>query len=155
MVAASICSETPGRLRLRLERAGRNEEALFAIAKTLRSAPGVESVTASPVTGALLIVHHGDSRQVLDYARQHQLLSPIKAPPTQLRPSAQATNDARDMLAKMGALTLFGLALYQAQRGKFLPAGLPMVFQGLSFLRGMKPPLQESSLDVPELGQSD
>jgi hypothetical protein len=155
---AKICSVTPGRLRLRVQDARADVAGFTRLAAAVHGLPAVVRLEANPHTGALLVWHEGSKDAFVDEARTHGVLDVVEAPPpspgsSELVPVRARRRPRRDgslerLLSRAGALTLFGLAAYQARRGKLLPAGLPMIFQGWSFLTTHHPYGHDDSEDA-------
>lgn len=148
--SAHIAHRMPGRLRLRVaERRG--DEAWFrgAVAQ-LRECPTVSDVSASPVTGSLLVRHDGPDIDVIQsYARALELFEVAQDPappaahtaaPDSLirgrlvdadrwvrRESANGTD-----LRSLALVGLLGASVWQALRGQVLPAAGTLLWYALT-----------------------
>ncbi len=80
---ATVVHHIPGRLRVRLPRAGRHPRQLRELRDFIQGLEGVHSVEINPVTGSILVHYHPESHEqiqsLLDTARQAQELT--EAPP--------------------------------------------------------------------------
>jgi hypothetical protein len=75
---AEIIHALPGRARLRVGARRRDSEWLAAAAAALRNAPGVEDVTASALTGSLLVRHRGELEEVVKWAETQELFRVVQ-----------------------------------------------------------------------------
>jgi hypothetical protein len=145
---AKVAHAQPGRVRIRfLDKT--NDEAFFlTLGRTLRQWPESVRVVTNALTGSVLLAYRGDLPTLLDYAEERGLFRVLAGDhsrgvvdveahpriPSSRDHIEQAEEQSREVDALVG-VTLLGLAVFQARRGKFLPAGLTLVFNAIDFLR--------------------
>jgi hypothetical protein len=150
---AEVVHRTPhrARLRVRLEEDGKTQ--FDRIAHELTQLQAVRVVRASPRTGSLLIEHEGDLEPILAQAKQwleFEALEP-HAPMRRLRRVVERIEEApaheNVHLSSLAFFALLGASVYQAARGHFLPAGLPLVgfaLRVMDWAADREPPLPRS-----------
>ncbi|HEY8161244.1 MAG TPA: hypothetical protein VIF34_03110 [Methylocystis sp.] len=120
---AEIAHAMPGRARLRFPDQ-QGDAAFFAsVASGLSALPGVYKVTATPLTGSVLIQHGGPLERISGAAREAGLFEIGKAPAA---PEAGAPVELDPKL--LVSLGLAGLALWQLSREKFFPPALTLLW---------------------------
>jgi hypothetical protein len=148
--AGVLVHHVAGRTRFRIPEK-RVDSGYFAnVARQLAQCPGVLSVTASQVTGSVLVLHEAAEPDVLvAYARTFDLFDvPDSTPdaPGATRPPAEIlghglaqldqwirTQTGRRTDLRSVALTaLVGAALWQTLRGQLLPAGATLIWYALA-----------------------
>jgi hypothetical protein len=130
-----VVHRMPHRVRLRLHVADDGQAAFERIARELAQLPSVRAVRATARTGSLLIEHDGEFEPLLDVARAWVDFAPPQphAPMRRLqraleRAALRPTHDEQNAhLSSVTFLALLGASVYQAARGEFLPAGLPLL----------------------------
>lgn len=166
---ADIAHLMPGRVRLRVtERRG--DEAWFRTAVAqLGECPTVSHVTASTVTGSLLVLHDGEDIDVIEsYAKAVGLFDVIKASaPIEGRPAApdvlirsglehadrwvrRESGEGTDFRS-LALVGLLGTAMWQALRGQILPAGGTLIWYALT-LSGAR---SDGARDVERAGRGE
>ena len=137
--AAFLSSAASGRARIKVPSRLRDPSYFSDAAKALGQHPATRRVEANPTTGSLLLYYGGSLHDVLKYGEERQLFklcpSPRAVLTTHGEPGPFAEGQPTVEMAALGGMTLLGLAAYQISKGKFLPAGLTMVFQALDLLR--------------------
>ena len=149
---ATLEHEASGRARLRIVTKARDVPFFRRLEDGLRAVTGVRRVEASPLTGSVLVLHVGALDVVLAQAEKAglfvvrrgtggEVVLSHEPPHLPAHDGAVAEHAAVDDLVvgdwgTVAGVTLLGLAAFQVYRGKFLPAGLTMVFQGMDFLGG-------------------
>lgn len=143
---AVVAHESVGRARLRLEVGARDSQQVKHIVDALAVHPNVVQVKASPGSGSLLVHFHGKLEELATFAADRSLFS-LRRPlvESQLRSGAERPTrhsisnvTSQRGLTRLAGTTLIGLAAMQALRGKVLPAGLTLLFQGLGVLNEAK-----------------
>jgi hypothetical protein len=138
-----VVSASHGRMRICVSEKKRDKSYFESLIHSLKSWPTVRRITANPVTGSLLIYSTLDKDELVSLLEKNGWLSitypnakratPPRGPQSRRRthhPSAGAPE-----ISALVGMTLLGLAAWQGSRGKFLPAGLTLVFQASEFLR--------------------
>lgn len=144
--AAYVTHAQPGRMRLKISRTGRDASFFARIGQILRSHPDVIRVVTNVLTGSVLFEHCGDLGTILAFAKEMGLFDvgeKLDVPPHEKEPVEPPARDHLRLgrgreLGDAGVLvgvTLLGFAAVQARRGKFLPAGLTLVFNAIDFLQ--------------------
>lgn len=143
---AELVHQIEGRMRLRIA-ARQGDEAFFAeLAQKLASHAAVSEVRYSARTGGVLVLHGGAAAEVLDHLRASGVVTVAASPPSApMTHIASALERAEQRLARAThtTATMEGLAfvgfvaggLYQAYRGKLLPAGLTLFEYAWDVLR--------------------
>ncbi len=139
------------RLRVRLEEDGKPQ--FERIARELTQLPAVRVVRASPRTGSLLIEHDGDLEPILAQAKQWLDLE-TRGPHAPMRRLRRALERFEELpprenahLSTLAFFALLGASVYQAARGDFLPAGLPLIgfaLRVMDWAADREPPLPDS-----------
>jgi hypothetical protein len=94
-VSVAVIHAIPGRMRLRISSLKGNDDLARPLRERLSSIPGVAHVEVNPVTGSVLVVHHGQEPNAPELVHSlAQGLSPIVGMDTQ-RLQAYLTHDAR------------------------------------------------------------
>ena len=150
-----LAHSSPGRARLRIG-ARRKDAAFFAeLVRGLAQAPGVEHVSANPLTGSVLLLHGGELETIFAYAEQHQLFA---------RPQASVAHDdvleavahslgvlddrlleqseGRWGLSRLGFYALVAAASYQVYRGQIFPAAETLLQHALKMVPHLRKPAQ-------------
>lgn len=129
---AVVHHATPGRTRLRIEgdRPGRAE--LTALVEHLVKVPGVTAVTASGLTGKLLLRHAAPFAQIAEKCRASGILA--------IDDEAERQAAARMGITPAGSHALLtmafvALALVQATRGQLLPSALALLIHASEMAR--------------------
>ena len=147
--AAVIAHHSPGRTRFRLPEHRYDNQFLEHAASALRDCEGVESVSVSPATGSLLVLHVMDLDALLRYADEHGLFQAVPSAAIEAREAvlhsvAQRLASVDDRLlersqGKYGVrgLAFYGLVgsmVYQLYRGNVLPAAETLLHHALGVL---------------------
>jgi hypothetical protein len=113
----------------------------------------VRVVRATPRTGSLLIEHEGEFEPILAQAEQWLDIEAAK-PNTAMRRIRRALVRIDQMpvhesarFSSLAFFALLGASVYQAARGDFLPAGLPLLgyaMRVMDWAADREPPLPES-----------
>lgn len=136
-----VVSQANGRLRIKVPGRLGDRTYFDQTSSALLNARGVKRVEASALTGSLLIFHDLTTEEILDFGVRHALFvreptqTPLLKPATGQRRERAHLRSIGGDLSGLAGITLLGLAAAQASRGKFLPAGLTLVFQASEFLR--------------------
>jgi hypothetical protein len=149
-MAATVKHRTPGRLRMTLRDAGQDD--LKSLVDHFRGTADVQAVESNLLTKTLLIKAQSDEKlqAVLDKADAEGLfeLTEAEADESQ-RNSTLTLQDVRSAIDRFFrdisdnrldfnsgmAVIMVGLGLRQLWIGKFLPAGLTLVFYALGLLQ--------------------
>jgi hypothetical protein len=138
-----LISASQGRFRICVSEKKRDKSYFESLIHSLRSLPTIKKITANPVTGSLLIYSSLGKEELVSLLEKNGSLSITsqngeRATPPRGRKSRREIDyhpaGAPELSALVG-MTLLGLAAWQGSRGKFLPAGLTLVFQASEFLR--------------------
>lgn len=138
-----VVSASHGRVRICVSEKKRNKSYFESLIHSLKSWPTVKKITANPVTGSLLIHSTLGKEELVSLLEKNGWLSITspnaqRATPSRVPESRRGTHHPSAGAPELSALvgmTLLGLAAWQGSRGKFLPAGLTLVFQASEFLR--------------------
>lgn len=148
---AELVHRSPHRARLRVHLEEDGKEQFERVARELTQLPAVRVIRATARTGSLLIEHEGELDPVLAQARQWLEIELGKphAPMRRLRRALEGVNEKTYESAHLSSLAFFallGASLYQAVRGDFLPAGLPLLgyaMRVMDWAADREPPLPE------------
>lgn len=144
--AATLVHETEGRIRLRIPDK-RGDRAYFdAAGRALASCPGVRRVSASPLTGSLLILHSGSFDSVSSFARDQALFQVVPAPPPEtftniademrrLEERLRSGSEQRWGIAGVTFYGLVGASIWQAIQGRILPPTVTLLFQAMNIFK--------------------
>lgn len=149
--AAHIAHKTPGRIRLQMDAPSMTSQELRETLVQLQTLVGKPKLRANALTRTIVLEGMDDAKiqDVLDQAQSTGVLTVReKAPPSEPRSIPELlhafrvgsdrylkeVSDGRLDFKSGVALTMAGLGLRQSLRGKFLPAGLTMVFYALGML---------------------
>ncbi len=159
---AHVVHETRGRTRVRV-RSKRHDPEYFEHARaTLTECADVESVSANPITGSLLILHDSTTENILRLAQEQGLfvtekttehdaaLNPLQRRVAHFDEVLQERSDGRWGLKTLAFYGLLGAAVYQAYRGHVLPAAEALFQQALNLLDNNGPGQAHSRPAVPE-----
>jgi hypothetical protein len=91
----SIAHQVPGRVRMKIPSAKGNPELLQQISETFAVIPGIEHVTANPLTGSVVL--HYDVDRHYEF---HGRLRPGAPPPTQIDEFANRLQQEAEYLAR-------------------------------------------------------
>jgi Heavy metal associated domain 2 len=91
----SIAHQVPGRVRMKIPSAKGNPELLQQISETFAVIPGIEHVTANPLTGSVVLHYDVDRHHEF-----HGRLQPGAAPPTQIDDFANKLQQEAEYLAR-------------------------------------------------------
>ncbi len=91
----SIAHQVPGRVRMKIPSAKGNPELLQQISETFAVIPGIEHVTANPLTGSVVLHYDVDRHHEF-----HGRLQPGTAPPTQIDDFANKIQQEAEYLAR-------------------------------------------------------
>lgn len=147
---ALVVHRIPGRTRFRIP-GKRDDMACFSrLAERMRACPGVTLVTASPVTGSLVVQHDVPFDKVVSYALAEQLFRLAEpAPPAKLsaRMAAGLEETSRNLEKVSGGevdfdgllvVGLTGLAIHQAIAGNIMAPALTLVWYAVNAARGTR-----------------
>jgi hypothetical protein len=73
--AAEIVHDMQGRMRFRIPSRKRDEGYFASLEQHFGSCDMVEAVEVQPLTGSLLLVHHGSAHDLVEYAQAHNLFT--------------------------------------------------------------------------------
>jgi hypothetical protein len=142
---ARIEHTLPGRTRFRVPSRRRDSAYFEQVATILAGLDGVDGVSASAVTGSVLVYHRAPLDVVITFARERELFEASAHEPPPERPQAQPLPallgerlDQLDLAVRfssggrssLNAITLGGLLLaatYQLVNGRTLPAGVTLL----------------------------
>ena len=150
---AEVVHRTPRRARLRVHLEEDGKEQFERIARELTQLPAVRVIRATPRTGSLLIEHEGELEPILAQAKQWIDIEAAKphAPMRRLRRALERIDEKPTHqtahLASLAFFALLGASVYQASRGDFLPAGLPLLgfaIRVMDWAADREPPLPEN-----------
>ena len=139
--SAQILSRSPGRLRLKIWDHRLGKSYFEKVVAAMRLWDGILRVEAHALTGSLLIFHRLTEEAIFDKAAAHALFlmkKDISQTSIEAKKSRKLGLNQRSLnedLSGVAGVTLLGLTMLQATRGKFLPAGLTLIFQASEFLR--------------------
>jgi hypothetical protein len=153
-----VVHSLPGRVRFRLD-PELYPQALTELAQYLAAQEFVSEVRSSVRTGSLFVLFRSETESLFRSVRESglvQLCEPTVHSTLQRIQTAVEHTDERVIADTRGALSLgslsffglLGLGLYQAQRGKFLPAGMTLVTYALEILYRAAERERELELDV-------
>jgi hypothetical protein len=91
----SIAHQVPGRVRMKIPSAKGNAELLQQISETFAVIPGIEHVTANPLTGSVVLHYDVDRHHEF-----HGRLRPGAPPPTQIDEFATKIQQEAEYLAR-------------------------------------------------------
>ena len=91
----SIAHQVPGRVRMKIPSAKGNPELLQQISETFAVIPGIEHVTANPLTGSVVLHYDVDRHHEF-----HGRLRPGAPPPTQIDDFADKLQQEAEYLAR-------------------------------------------------------
>ena len=140
-----LCHETAGRVRVRVpERRG--DDGYFAHVKEVLERHGsAPEVTTNPFTGSVLVLHRGDTSDLLAYAEKTGLFRTAKQrprPPTGIDWFDKLGSfDPEVLSARMkerprrSAAGLLMLAAFQALRGSVLPSATTLLGDAMRLAR--------------------
>ena len=132
MPAVQVAHHVEGRTRLKVAPALAQDGFLDRVARELAEVPGVDALHVHRRTGSIVIEHEAPLSAVAEAARKRGLFAVDGAEEPATAPRAERR--ARSSGLSLGALTFFGLGLYQAFRGDVLPAAVPLLMQGWTML---------------------
>lgn len=127
-----------GRARLRVPSRQGDESFIMDLARVIAEVSGVRDVTANARTGSLLVQHIGELETILEHVtRMRPLTVAPRAPYSPMLSIRAALEQTDDRIAhetggafSLGSVTFVGMlaaTVYQAQQGKFLPAGMTLL----------------------------
>jgi hypothetical protein len=145
LATAWLCHQTSGRFRARVpERRG--DDAYFArVKEALEQHDATVEVVTNPVTASILVLHRGNSADLLSYAETAGLFRATTegpAPATVARWLDKLDRfDTEVLFARIkenpqrAATGLFMLAVFQALRGSVLPSAPTLLGEAMRLLR--------------------
>lgn len=140
---AVVVSASQGRLRLVIREKKKDKPYFESLLRALESAPWVTRVEAHPMTGSVIIysclskddltTRMDDTGLLTISSTREKSALPVEYRKT--RPQRYQSPSGASELSALAGITLLGLAAWQGARGKFLPAGLTLIFQASEFLK--------------------
>jgi hypothetical protein len=142
--AATIVSSARGRTRFRVASRRRDDAYFSGLERALSAAPEVERVEVNPITGSVLVHHHGDVAALTALAGERQLFEVSTLPERPhdlLRQQASAMNRRlQDLsgqsldLRSLALLLLLALGLGQLMRGQFAAPAVTVFWYAAALL---------------------
>lgn len=142
---ALLCHRTDGRFRVRVAEHRKDDAYLEAVREALSSHPSVISVETTALTASVLVLHRGETEEVLRFASTAGLFEVV--PAGDRDPAIVRWLDALDRFdtdflfpqmedkPQRAATGLFMLAVLQVLRGSTLPSAPTLLGDAMSLLR--------------------
>jgi len=148
---AKISHQTPERLRLKIPSRKGDSEYFLALKDQFTKANGVERLETNPATSSILIIHRGNSHDLVSFGETQNLFTMEKpsAQPVVSKGVVGGFNFCNDIIRKIthreldipviAFIALVGVAIYQIARGNFsAPAWYTALWYGLNiFLKSL------------------
>lgn len=148
-VTGHVVHRARGRLRLRFPQHKGQAAALAALEQQLRQSPLVTATRSNPLTGSLLVLHHGEGEAVEDHVRSLgvALQDGAQGPEEGLQIARDRLRDldhrlrersgGRWGLRSIAFASLVAGGTLQALRGNPLPAGATLLIQAFKLLEDL------------------
>jgi hypothetical protein len=142
---AVLCHQTVGRFRLRIAERRKDDAYFQQVREGLQRHASVLGVETTSLTGSVLVLHRGDSAEILSDAENADLFR--VAPKEHQPPPIVHWLDALDRFdedflfprmnekPQRAAIGLFMLAVLQALRGSILPSAPSLLGEAMALLR--------------------
>lgn len=144
---AWIVHSTPGRTRLQVPALRGHWRGLELVAERLGQIDALESVSANPATGSLVLIHKPEWSMVAERI-EHTGVLHIEGPAAEMMPLSKWVDDVAERwnasvrrntsgsldLGSLGFVTMMGATIFQLARGQVLGPASNLFFLGLSSL---------------------
>jgi hypothetical protein len=145
MATYEMAHSIPGRMRLRVDDARGDGDRLDAYRDSIADMPGVQSVTANPRTGSLLVHYDSETQSLLHSLSTAGLVlaaaagqaPALRQPEEPVRSGSGAGAASRSAPAQprqFVAVLLFGLAAVQAARGEIMVPAATLLWYAFHLL---------------------
>jgi hypothetical protein len=129
---AKVVHQTTERLRFKIPSKKGDELYFLSLKKELSQHKEIETLEVNPVTGSLLVIHHGDRNELIQHAENKELFKIIteEEPPNTITKGVlglwnSCNKVIKDLTNKeldvplIAFLALISVAIYQIARGNF------------------------------------